>query len=186
MSPSIFFTVNRFFVFSSLFILAIYVPDVLADHDDENVRSFFHSDNGTGLLVLKAHEEANIAIPSKDLLNNELFSGHAYYNIKEGNNLVTRSENFTANQIPEVFSFSYTPQKTGIFPVTIGAVSDSGDLIRERSQNVIVVEEFSKAMRFSGQCKNPLTPFLIIKPNFSTGACVTMDTFHILKNRGWH
>lgn len=174
------------FLLSPIILLAG-ILGVMADHpDDGEVRSFFQSKNGTGLVALKVHEEIDIIIESVHLLGNRTSDGYAYYNIREDSNVVTSSMNFTADKIPEVFAFPYAPQKTGIFPVNIGAVSTSGDFHRTRSQSIIVVEEFSKAMTLSGLCKSEITQFLTIKPDYSTGACLTMDTHRVLKERGWH
>lgn len=162
------------------------IPNVFADHvPNGSVESIFNSKNGTGLIALRVQEEVNIVFTYE--FNDERFDGYAYYNIIEGDKRVTNSDNFTANESPKTFTFPYVPQKTGIFPFTKGVISNSGDFHREESQSIIVLDEFSKAMKFNGQCEKPFPEFtLVIKPDFSTGACVKMDTSFTLKERGWH
>lgn len=166
-------------------VLSILIQNAFADpNSNGNIESVFNSKNGTGLIALKLYDEVNIVFTYHV---DEGFNWYAYYNIIEDGKRVTNSENFTANESPKTFTFSYTPQHTGIFPFTKGVISNSGDYHREESQSVIVLEKFSKAMKFNGQCKKPFPEFaLVIKPDFSTGACVKMDTSAILKERGWH
>lgn len=156
---------------------------VFADHFSGVTKPIFYSTNGTALLALKAHEKVNITFTAK--INDTNFDGHVFYNIIEGNNQITESENFTGKESPKNFTFSYTPQKTGIFEISNGIASNSSNFHEARSQGFIVLENFSKATKFNGQCKqseyNP-----VAKPDFSTNACVKLDTYFILKQRGWH
>jgi hypothetical protein len=179
---------NRLAVLLGVIILLASIDSIMADHSSNGeIQSFFQSKNGTGLVALKVYEEIDISIESVHLLGNRTADGFAFYNIREDGRLVTHSVNFTADSIPETIVLPYAPQKTGTFPVTIGVQSISGDSFhRERTQSISVVVEFSKAMKFSGMCKSELTPFLTIKPDHSTGVCVTMDTHLVLKERGWH
>ncbi|MGQ0795611.1 MAG: hypothetical protein ACT4N5_05440 [Nitrosopumilaceae archaeon] len=150
------------------------------------LESVFNSKNGTGLVVLKAHEEVNI-IFTYNFSNSQSEGGNAGYAIHGNNKLITDSENFTANELPKTFTFAFTPQNTGIFVFTKGIKFNSDNSHGEESQSIIVVEKFSKAMAFNGQCKKPFPEYtLVVKPDFSTGACVKMDTALKLKERGWH
>lgn len=145
----------------------------------------FNSKNGTSLTVLKMGQEVYVVFPY-DFVHDR-FDGYVYYNIVENDKKISQSQNFTANEIPKTFKFSYAPKEAGIFPITKGAMSHTGIWGGEQSQSFIVVREFSKAMKFNGQCQKPFPEFtLIIKPDFSTGACVKMDTHSKLKERGWH
>jgi hypothetical protein len=156
---------------------------VFVDHFSGVTKPIFYSTNGTALLALKAHEKVNITFTAKTSDKN--FNGHVFYNIIEGNNHITESENFTEKESPKNFTFSYTPQKIGIFEISNGMASNSSNFHEARGQGFIVLENFSKAMKFNGQCKqseyNP-----VAKPDFSTNACVKLDAYFILKQRGWH
>ncbi len=155
----------------------------LADHYPSVTESAFYSTNETALLALKAHEKVNIVFTAK--INDTSFDGHVFYSIIEGNNLITESENFTGKEGPKTFSFSYTPDKTGIFEISNGIASNSSNFHDVTSHPFIVLEKFSKAMKFNGQCKQPeYNP--VAKPDFSTNACVKLDAYFTLKQRGWH
>jgi hypothetical protein len=176
---------KSFIILIFVIVIIINISDSFADNINENIESIFYSKNGTGLTILKMQEEVNIVF-THAFRNNERFDGYVYYNIIEGNKRITDSKNFTASEMPKTFTFSYIPQKAGIFPITKGIISNSGDFNREESQSIIVLEKFSKAMKFNGQCKKPFPEFtLVIKPDFSTAACVKMETVAILKERGW-
>lgn len=168
--------------------MIVNVPTVFAETaTNGNVESIFNSKNETGLIALKVDEEVNIVF-TYEFRNDKRFDGFVYYNIAEGDRRVTNSENFTADEIPKTFTFLYTPHEPGIFFFTKGAMSQAGDVFGgEQSQSFIVLDKFSKSMKFNGQCKKPFPEYnLIIKPDFSTDACVKMDTYFILKERGWH
>ncbi|MGC1425407.1 MAG: hypothetical protein WA833_01735 [Nitrosotalea sp.] len=159
------------------------MPDVFADHFPGVTESIFYSTNGTQLLALKVHEKVNITFTAK--INDTNFDGHVFYNIIEGNNQITESENFTGKESPKNFTFSYIPDKTGIFEISDGMASNSSNFHSVRSHSFIVLENFSKAMKFNGQCRQPeYNP--VAKPDFSTNACVKLDAYFILKQRGWH
>ena len=153
---------------------------------DGNSGLIFNSKNGTGLVMLKKGQEVDI-IFQYDFRNNKIFDGYVYYNIAEAGQLITQSQNFTISEIPKTFKFSYTPQNVGIFSFTKGAMSHMGMPSGEQTQFIAVVEKFSKAQKFNGQCKKPFPEFsFVIKPDFSKAVCVKMDTKEILKERGWH
>lgn len=164
-------------------IFAILIPNVFADHFPGVTKFAFYSTNGTELSALKAHEKVNIMFTAK--VNDTSFDGHVFYNIIEGNNQITESENFTGKESPKTFTFSYAPDKTGIFEISNGIASNSGNFDSVASHPFIVLEKFSKAMKFNGQCRqseyNP-----VAKPDFSTNACVKLDAYFSLKQRGWH
>ena len=161
---------------------AMLIPNVFADYFTDVTEPAFYSTNGTELLALKAHEKVNIVFTAKT--NNTSFDGYVFYNIK-GNNQTTESENFTGKDSPKTFTFSYVPDKTGFFTISNGMSSNSSNFHESRSQSFIVLGNFSKAMKFDGQCKN-LDYHPMAKPDFSTNACVTLNTYFILKQRGWH
>ena len=172
-------------IMGSFFLFSIF--PILGNAYDGKIESVFNSKNGTGLVALKTHEEVNIIFTSSELSTRLDSDGYVYFGINEGNKLITDSENFTANELPKTFTFSFIPQNTGIFSFTKGIWFNSDNSYRTESQGVIVLEKFSKAMAFNGQCKKPFPEFtLIIRPDFSTGACVKMDTASVLKERGWH
>ena len=151
------------------------------------VKNVFNSKNGTGLVALKTHEEVDIVFASSELSSRMDSDGYVYYSLYDDNQLITNSENFTTNELPKTFTFSFTPKNTGIFSFTKGIWFNSDNSHKTESQGVIVLEKFSKAMAFNGQCKKPFPEFtLIIKPDFSTAVCVKMDTATKLKERGWH
>jgi hypothetical protein len=153
---------------------------------DGKVESVFNSKNGIGLVVLRTHEEIDIIFNS-EFTSHENANGFVYYNIADGNKLITNSENFTADELPKTFTFSFTPQNIGILYFTKGIKFNSDGFYTEGSQSIFVVEKFSKAMMFNGQCKKPFPEFtLVMRPDFSTGVCVKMDTASVLKERGWH
>lgn len=156
------------------------------EQTDGNINNIFNSKNGTGLVTLKKGQEVDV-IFNYDFRNDKIFDGYVYYNIAEAGQLISQSQNFTISEIPKTFKFSYTPQNVGIFSFTKGAMSHTGVSSGEQTQFIAVVEKFSKAMEFNGQCKKPFPEFsFVIKPDFSTIVCVTMDTKQILKERGWH
>ena len=159
---------------------------------DEDLRSFekidsvFNSKNGTGLTVLKNHEDVDIVF-TYESKSQQASDGYVYYHLSEGDKLISNSQNFTANELPKTFTFFFTPQNTGIHYFTKGITFNSDNSGGEESQSIIVIEKFSKAMAFNGQCNKPFPEFtLMIKPDFSTGSCVKMDTASKLKDRGWH
>lgn len=159
------------------------IPSVFADRFSGVTPPIFYSSNGTALLALKVHEKVNITFTAK--VKDTNFDGHVFYNLIEGNNAITESENFTGKQSPKNFTFSYIPQKTGIFEISNGMASNSSNFHDVRGQGFIVLENFSKAMKFNGQCKqSEYHP--VAKPDFSTNACVKLDAYFILKQRGWH
>ncbi len=168
-------------------IFAVMTPYVFATYaPDGDVHNIFNSKNGTGLITLKMGQEVDV-IFTYDFRNDKIFDGFVYYNIGEDGKLISQSQNFTISEIPKTFKFSYTPQNVGIFPFTKGAATHSGIPSDEQGQSILVLEKFSKAMKFNGQCKKPFPEFaLVAKPNFSTAVCVKMDTKQILKDRGWH
>jgi hypothetical protein len=166
----------------SIFVI-ISIPNVFADHFPSVTESIFYSTNGTASFVLKAHEKVNVIFTAK--VNDTNFDGHVFYSIIEGNNVITESKNFTGKESSKTFTFSYTPDKTGIFEISNGMASNSSNFHDVVSHPFIVLEKFSKAMKSNGQCKQPeYNP--VAKPDFSTNACVKLDTYFILKQRGWH
>ena len=172
------------FVFFIVFFIFT-VPFVFAYHSD-TLESNFNSKNGTALTALKMGEAIDI-IFTYDFRNDKIFDGNVYYNIAENSKLITQSKNFTISEIPKTFKFSYTPQDVGIFPFTKGSISHDGIGGGEQGQSILVLEKFSKAMKFNGQCKSSFPEFsLVAKPDFSTAACVKMDTKQVLQERGWH
>ena len=172
-------------VASILFLSIVVISNEIAF--GEKIESVFNSKNGTGLIVLKTHEEVDIIFTSSELTTRRDADGFAGYAISDGNKLITDSKNFTANELPKTFTFSFTPPNTGIFVFTKGIKFNSDDSYGNESQSVIVLEKFSRAMAFNGQCKKPFPEFtLIIRPDFSNGVCVKMDTASELKGRGWH
>ncbi|MDE1765847.1 MAG: hypothetical protein KGI27_06180 [Thaumarchaeota archaeon] len=145
----------------------------------------FYSENRTGMAVLRLHDRVNINFTAST--GDAGFDGRVFYTIIEGNNATTKSENFTGKESPKTFSFPYTPDKTGSFGISNGIMTNSGSFRTARDQGFVVVENFSKAMKFNGQCRTPFPHnMLAIKPDFSTGACVKIDTLHVLRQRGWH
>lgn len=171
-----------------LLLLIVFVISAVLTSSSQATESdgVFYSKNGTNLAVLRVHDEVDIVF-AYGFRSSDKFDGYVYYNIAEDDKKIHGSANFTAGELPQTFDFSYTPKKTGVFFFTRGSMSHSGDFHGEQSMSFIVVEEFSKAMKFNGKCKNAFPEFtLVIKPDFSTGACVTMDTAKNLKGRGWH
>lgn len=166
----------------SIFV-TMYIPNVFADHFSGVTEPIFYSTNGTALLALKVHEKVNITFTAK--VNDTNFDGHVFYNIIEGNNAITESENFSGMESPKTFSFSYTPDKAGIFEILNGMASNSSNFHEMRSHSFIVLENFSKAMNFNGQCKQSEYNS-VAKPDFSINACVKLNTYFTLKQRGWH
>ena len=168
-------------------VFAVMTSYVFAMHTpDGDVQSIFNSKNGTGLITLKAGQEVDI-IFTYNFRNDKIFDGYVYYNIGENRKLISQSQNFTISEIPKTFKFFYTPQDVGIFPFTKGSISHDGMWGGEQGQSILVVDKFSKAMKFNGQCKKSFPEFtLVAKPDFSTAVCVKMDTKQILKERGWH
>ena len=163
------------------------IQKIERDPLDERIESDFNSKNRTGLVALKTHEEVDIIFTSSELSTRQDSDGYLYFGINDGNKLITDSVNFTANELPKTFTFSFTPQNTGIFSFTKGIWFNSDHSYKTESEGVIVLAKFSKAMAFNGQCKKPFPEFtLILKPDFSTGACVKMDSVSVLKERGWH
>lgn len=153
-------------------------------HDFENT-GIFYSKNGTELIVLKKGQEVDIVF-QYEFRNDKIFDGYVYYNIAENGKLISQSQNFTISEIPKVFKFTYTPQNVGEFPFTKGSMSHSGIWGGEQGRSIIVLEEFSKAMKFNGQCKKPFPEYtLVVKHDFSTAACVKYDTKQKLIERGW-
>lgn len=145
----------------------------------------FYSKNGTELVVLKKGQEVDI-IFQYEFRNDKIFDGYVYYNIAENGNLISQSQNFIISEIPKVFKFTYTPQNVGEFSFTKGSISHSGTWGGEQGRSIIVLEEFSKAMKFNGQCKKPFPKYtLAVKHDFSTAACVKYDTKQKLIERGW-
>lgn len=172
-----------------MFILAVFAVSVSTVFGTSTFDGYdgivFNSKNGTNLTVLKIGQETDVIFPYNFV--HDPFDGYVYYNIVENDRRISQSQNFTANEIPKTFKFSYIPKEVGIFPITKGAMSHTGVWGGETSQSFIVVEKFSKAMKFNGQCQKPFPEFtLIIKPDFSIGTCVKMDTRSKLKERGWH
>jgi hypothetical protein len=167
-------------------IFAVMTPYAFATHvPDGYVQSIFNSKNGTGLIALKVGQEVDV-IFTHEFRNDKIFDGYVYYNIAENGKLVSQSQNFTISEIPKTFKFLYTPQGVGIFPFTKGSMSHSGIWGGEQGQSIIVLEKFSKSMKFNGQCKNPYPEFtLAIKHDFSTGVCVKQETKTELIERGW-
>ena len=168
-------------------IFSVMIPFAFAMHTpDGDVQSIFNSKNGTGLITLKTGQEVDV-IFSYDFRNDQIFDGYVYFNVGENGKLISQSQNFTISEIPKTFKFSYIPQDVGIFPITKGSISHDGIWGGEQGQSILVLEKFSKAMKFNGQCTKPFPEFaLVAKPDFSTAACVKMDTKQILKERGWH
>ena len=161
-------------------------PELNQKQIDSNVNSIFNSKNGTGLVMLKKGQEVDI-IFQHNFRNTKIFDGFVYYNIAESGQLISQSQNFTISEIPKTFKFSYTPKNAGIFSFTKGAMSHTGESSGEQTQFITVVEKFSKAQKFNGQCKKPFPEFnFVIKPDYSTAVCVKMDTKEILKERNWH
>jgi len=177
---------NEFYITLALVILGmmtitVFSSAVFAEYDG----IIFKANNGTNLTILKIGQEVNITFPYH-FIDDASFDGYVYYNIIESDKRITQSQNFTSDEIPKTFRFSYTPQEVGIFQITRGAMSHTGVWGGEQSQSFIVIEKFSKSMNSNGQCKKPFPEFiLIVKSDFSTGACVKMDTYNILKKRGW-
>lgn len=160
--------------------------NIHSEENDGNINLIFNSKNGTGLVMLKKGQEVDV-IFNYDFRNNKIFDGYVYYNIAEAGQLISQSQNFTVSEIPKTFKFFYTPQNVGIFSFTKGAMSHTGIPSGEQTQFVAVVEKFSKAQKFNGQCKKPFPEFIfVIKPDFSKAVCVKMDTKEVLKERGWH
>lgn len=171
-----------FFLFTSIFIIIV-VPSAFADNFAELTESRFYSTNGTALAALKLHEKVNIMFTYN--IDSKNFSGYAFYSIIEGNNSITDSENFTGKEDPKNFTFSFTPDRTGIFEISNGIAPNSGDFHSVKSHPFIVLGDFSKAVNFNGECKDPAyNP--VAKPDFSTNVCVKLGTYFILKQRGWH
>ena len=172
-------------IIGSFFVFSIF-PSIGTAYDGK-IESDFISKNGTGLVALKTHEEVNIIFTSSELSTRLDSDGYVYFGINEGNKLITNSENFTANDLPKTFTFSFTPQNSGIFSFTKGIWFNQDKSHKTESHGVIVLAKFSKAMAFNGQCKKPFPEFtLILKPDFSTGACVKMYSVSVLNERGWH
>lgn len=175
---------NRFFfLLTSVFVILV-IPSTFADNFTELTESTFYSTNGTALAALKLHDKVNIMFTA-NVDNNKNFSGYVFYNIIEGNATTTNSENFTGKESPKNFTFSFTPDRTGIFEISNGIASKSGDFHSVKSHPFIVLENFSKAMKFNGECRNP-EYHPVAKSDFSSNACVKHDTYFILKQRGWH
>ena len=177
-------------------VFAVCVPD-RTNYDDpckptfatnvskEDGGNIFNSKNGTGLTVLKLGQEVDI-IFQYGFRNNKIFDGYVYYNIAENGKLISQSQNFTISEIPKTFKFSYTPQNVGIFPFTKGSMSHTDIWGGEQGRFITVLEEFSKAMKFNGQCKKSFPEFtLAIKSDFSSGVCVKQETKTKLIERGW-
>lgn len=166
-------------------IISIIIPLSYSDEYKESQASIY-SKNGDKLRVLKLNQEVDI-IFNFEFNGNNTSDGFVYYNIKETDKLLTQSQNFTSFEIPKTFKFSYTPSDIGNFPYSHGAASHTNIFHRESTEIITVIDHYSKAMQESnGNCKSPFPEFvLVIKPDFSTGACVKMDTSKILKERGW-
>jgi hypothetical protein len=136
--------------------------------------------------VLKNHEKVDIVFTYKFKMQ-QYSDGYVYYHLSEDDKSISDSQNFTANESPKTFTFFFTPQNIGIHYFTKGITLNSDNSGGEESQSIIVIEKFSKAMAFNGQCNKPFPEFtLMIKPDFSTGSCVKMDTASKLKDRGWY
>lgn len=73
----------------------------------------FNSKNGTSLTVLKMGQETDIVFPY-DFVDGS-FDGYVYYNTVESNRRITQSQNFTSDEIPKTFKFSYTPKEVEFF-----------------------------------------------------------------------
>lgn len=167
-------------------VISIIIPTSYSDEYQESQASIY-SKNDDKLRVLKLNEEVDIIFNFSFELNPNMSDGYAYYNIRESNRLATQSHNFTISEIPKTFKFSYTPSDVGNFQYTRGTVSHTDVFANGLTVTITVIDHYSKAMHESnGNCKSPFPEFkLVIKPDFSTGVCVTMDTAKILKERGW-
>ncbi|MGI0073403.1 MAG: hypothetical protein ACREA3_06300 [Nitrosotalea sp.] len=163
-------------------ILYILIPNVFADHFPYVNGPTFYSKNGTALFTLKVHEPVNIQFTA--VTDNKTFHGYVWYRILHENNQTSGTENFTGTESPKNFTFSYVPEKTGGFMIENGISSSLPYYNSVRSQPIMVIENFSKAVEFNGQCKQP-SYILIPTPHYSTGVCVKPHTFFILKERGW-
>lgn len=167
-------------------IFSIIIPISFTYASMDSSISTIYSKNGTNLRVLKLNQEVDVLFDFK-FDGNNMYDGYAYFNIKEPNMLINQSQNFTSSEMPKTFKFSYTPNYVGNFPFTYGATSHIDNFHNDVTFTISVIDEYSKAMNNEGHCKAPFPEFtLIIKPDFSTGACVKMDTAKILKERGWH
>lgn len=105
-------------IFVALIVIILHVSTAIAY--DSKIESDFNSKNGTGLVVLKNHQQVDIIFTSSELSTRQESDGFVYFGINDGNKLITDSENFTANELPKTFIFSFTPQNTGIFSFTKG------------------------------------------------------------------
>lgn len=180
-----------FFNFSFLYfvcliaVVSIIMPLNLV-HASMDLQTFpIYSKNGAILRVLKINQEVDVIFDSEFDENNK-YDGYAYFNVKEPDRLVSRFQNFTSSEMPKVFKFSYAPSSVGSFPITYGMTSDTNDFHKETTIIIDVVDKHSKAMKNDGYCKSSFPEFtLVIKPDFSTGVCVKIDTAKILRERGW-
>jgi len=166
-------------------IISIIIPPSYGNEYNGSQASIY-SKNGDKLRVLQVNQEVNI-IFHFEFSDNNTSDGFAYYNIKESDKLIAQSQNFTSFEIPKTFKFSYTPRDVGNFWYSYGTASHTNIFHRESTETITVIDHYSKAMQENnGNCKSPFPEFkLVIKHDFSTGVCVTMDTAKILKERGW-
>ena len=162
-------------------ILCMLMPNVLAEHFPSVNGPTFYSKNGTVLFTLKVHEPVNIHFTA--ITDNKTFHGYVWCSIHEFNQTLG-IENFTGTESPKNFSFFYIPDKTGQLMIENGISSNLPYYKGARTQPFVVLENFSKAVQFNGQCKQS-NYILMPTHHFSTGVCVKPHTFFTLKERGW-
>ncbi len=95
----------------------------------------------------------------------------------------TNEFDLNTSSLPKLFSQPFVPEQTGKFTYVISTSVSPDNTGRKVTGGLIVVEKFGKSYVENNGCKEDFAK--IIKPNFSSLACVSLDTSSKLLERGW-
>lgn len=95
----------------------------------------------------------------------------------------TKEFDLSTSSLPKLFSQPFMPEQTGKFTYVISTSVSPDNTGRKVTGGLIVVEKLDKSYVENNGCKEGLVK--IIKPNFVSLVCVSLDTSSKLLERGW-